>query len=1209
MATPIRIRRSAVPNKKPTTDQLQLGELAVNFYDGKVFLKQDQGDVGVGSRVVEIGAGSASIVGKTIFVSINGDDNNTGLNEQNSKATIKSAVSVALPGDTVKVFPGQYYEDNPITLADNVSIEGTELRRCLVTPRNVGQDLFYFGEGCHITDLSFVGSPSTDGAAVVAYRTLLGTESDRFFDAARLIRQNLDFIAHESVGFLTSGYSGFAGSNREQDAARLLELNTDFIASETIGFITSTSYRNPPFQVVDAGGNPTSPTNCEDDIRDIIEAITLDLKAGSNIQSIGAGRSYYESGSLQHITGTDPNGYSVKQTTIDAINHVVGITTYIINNQTYPKSFTSLTQDTSSYSPVLVSGGCTDTFVKIESLAQIVIDIVDDIDNAAGITSIYGVDYTTKSKCIEDVKYIYQSICHDITRGGNSKCIESAEKYFNSDNTLKDSILKNPEEISQTIGTLEYSKHVARAVINNCLWGGTYEDLAKNVSSADYNNTVGIITITSSTAHDLTKNQPVKLKGLEFTCPGGSGITTTIFPDGTFGDIFPVHNVVGVNTFEVFVGISTIVHTYSTGGTFQKYQTFQNQYGQVRDLSIQIDPLTNYNNVIPSCVNVNSAIFSCVGVVTNILRNTPSIVGTQFNRTYPGNSGQGISSTISVTDASYDRQSGIVRLTVPNLNGKKGDLIELRDLVFSCDSGAGVGTTEQKFPSGQYGYDFYIDKVNANGTYDVSVGLSTLNHTYVSGGFIVDRFIDVSFAQYDNTTGITTINAPGAYVREGDFVTLRDIEFSCPGGSGITTTLFPDGTNGYDFKVLSVSSVGSEFVVNVGVSTIQHTYVGGGKVKPPFSRGTGIIRKGPYVRNCTNFIPNSIGAKIDGFNADEGDQLNDIGVQGSFNVDSYTQFNQGGIGVSVTNGAYCQLVSIFTICDDLAIYAGNGGQLDLTNSNSSFGTRGLVAEGVGDQNSKCVDRYTGEVFGNAIALQNIVTVSGLGNNRPYQGQAIYFDKKYFVVSDIKVTNGGSGYTSPPRVTIDNPTGPGLAIPVQAIASIENGSVTEILVFGGGAQFEVPPTVTIDPPSSGVQATAQSEIEPIYYGVLEATEPSAGITTISLIQNLNNDVGTGTTVYFARQSFQIVSSHSFQYIGAGNTIETAYPSRGGVTIQENEVIKLGGGEITYTSTDQAGNFRIGDGVEINQATGTVSGNIYIKSLFTQVTPFILALGGD
>ena len=1208
MATPIRIKRSAVPNKKPTNEQLQLGELAVNFYDGKVFFKQDQGNVGVGSRVVQISAGSASVVGRTIYVSNNGDDLNSGLNEQNSKATIKSAAAVALPGDTIKVFPGTYVEDNPINLADNVSVEGTELRRCLVTPGNVGEDLFYVSEGSHITDLSFVGNPSTDGAAIIAFRELLGTESDRFFDGARLIRQNLDFIAHETVGFLTSGYSGVAGNNREQDASRLIDLNIDFIASETIGFLTSTAYKNPAFQVVDGVGILTSPTNCEDDIRDIFKAISFDLKAGSNRKSIGAGLSYYNSGVLDHIDGVDPNGYSVRDATVDAIEHAVGIVTYVINNETYPKVYTSLIQDTSSYSPILVSGGCTDTFQSIETLAGIVTNIVADFSYSAGITTIYGIDYDTKSDCIDDIKDIYRAVCHDITRGGNSKCIEAGEKYYNDDNTLIDAILKNPEEVTQTIVALEHSKEVARAVINNAVWGATYVGSATNITGAVYDNTVGIITLTSA-SHGLSKNDPVKLSGLEFTCPGGSGITTTIFPDGKYGTIFPVHNVVGVNTFEVFVGISTIVHTYSSGGTVQKYQPFQNEYPQVRDLSIQDDPITGYNNVIPSCANVNSAIFTCVGIVTNILKNTPSIVGSQFTKTYPGNSGSGISSTISVTNAAYDKESGIVRLTAPNLNGEKGDLIELRDLNFSCDSGAGIGTTEQKFPSGQYGYDFYIDKVNADGTYDVAVGISTLDHTYVSGGIIVNRFIDIDNVVYDNTTGVTTITAPGAYVRSGDFVTLRDINFTCPGGSGITTTVFPDGTNGYSFKVTNVVGSGTTFVVNVGVSTISHTYVSGGTVRPPFSRGTGVITKGPYVRNCTNFVPNSIGAKIDGFNADEGDKINNIGVQGSFNVDSYTQFNQGGIGVSVTNGAYCQLVSIFTICDDTAIYSGSGGQLDLTNSNSSFGTRGLVSEGVGNNISKCSDRYTGESNTNSTALQNIVTVSGLGNNRPYQGQALYFDKKYFVVSDIKVTNGGSGYTSPPAVTIDAPTGPGLAIPVQAIASVENGSVNEILVFGGGSQFEQVPNVIIDPPPSGVQATAQASIEPIYYGVLEATKPVAGISTISLIQNLNNDVGIGTTVYFSRQSFQIVSSHSFQYIGAGNTISDAYPSRGGITIQENEVIKLNGGEVTYTSTDQLGNFRIGDGVEINQATGTVSGDIYIKSLFTQVTPFILALGGD
>ena len=43
MADPkIRIRRSATPNKVPETSQLQLGELAINTYDGKLFLEKDQ---------------------------------------------------------------------------------------------------------------------------------------------------------------------------------------------------------------------------------------------------------------------------------------------------------------------------------------------------------------------------------------------------------------------------------------------------------------------------------------------------------------------------------------------------------------------------------------------------------------------------------------------------------------------------------------------------------------------------------------------------------------------------------------------------------------------------------------------------------------------------------------------------------------------------------------------------------------------------------------------------------------------------------------------------------------------------------------------------------------------------------------------------------------------------------------------------------------
>ena len=117
---------------------------------------------------------------------------------------------------------------------------------------------------------------------------------------------------------------------------------------------------------------------------------------------------------------------------------------------------------------------------------------------------------------------------------------------------------------------------------------------------------------------------------------------------------------------------------------------------------------------------------------------------------------------------------------------------------------------------------------------------------------------------------------------------------------------------------------------------------------------------------------------------------------------------------------------------------------------------------------------------------------------------------------------------------------------------------------------------------------------------------SGVTTVTLGTNLLNAVGVGSTAYFFQQSKIIASSHTFEYVGAGNTITMATPKRGGVTIQANEVVTSDGGKVIYTSTDQAGNFRIGDDLQINQETGTISGRAFSRSLFTEMTPFILAL---
>ena len=93
-----------------------------------------------------------------------------------------------------------------------------------------------------------------------------------------------------------------------------------------------------------------------------------------------------------------------------------------------------------------------------------------------------------------------------------------------------------------------------------------------------------------------------------------------------------------------------------------------------------------------------------------------------------------------------------------------------------------------------------------------------------------------------------------------------------------------------------------------------------------------------------------------------------------------------------------------------------------------------------------LNRYTGHINSPTEALQDRIFVSGIGNNRPYQGQALFFDRKYYEIDTIVITNPGSGYAEAPAVEIDSPTGPGVAVDATAVATVENGRVTLIASY-------------------------------------------------------------------------------------------------------------------------------------------------------------------
>ena len=450
----------------------------------------------------------------------------------------------------------------------------------------------------------------------------------------------------------------------------------------------------------------------------------------------------------------------------------------------------------------------------------------------------------------------------------------------------------------------------------------------------------------------------------------------------------------------------------------------------------------------------------------------------------------------------------------------------------------------------------------------------------------------------------------------------------------------------------------------------------------------GYFDQSPYIQNCTNFIPNSIGLKIDGSKA--------IGQTKSMVVDSYTQYNQGGIGVSITNEGYAQLVSIFTIANETAIFAGSGAACDLTNSNSSFGDFGLVADGIGplmytgivttatsanafefvlnlnvptlNVTNALYDNTTGLTtitvntnhnfnvgmgvsivglaftcssgpgivtypsgnFGyifevadipSATSFEVYVGVSTLAHtynsggtvkinvSRPFDGQVIYFDELYFSVDSVNVSAGGTGYSQNVDITFSDPSEP-WGVPATAVGEVRNGSVTSVEMVSNGRGYTTAPTVTFASPDVGIStATGTANLTPNYYVISSSTPVSAGICTITISDNVPYAVGVGTTVPFFKQSRVLASGHSLEYIGSGTDIATAFPAAGGVPIQENETNSRNGGLVVFTSTDQSGNFRIGDGVVINQQTGNISGTFYSKSLFSTMTPFILALGGD
>lgn len=149
MASTIKLKRSDIPGKIPLLEDLELGELALNTADSKLFLKQEKD---AEQSIVEFV--SSVPVANVLYVQKDGIDTNNGKTWSRAVATIERALELAWERNEltlIDIGPGVYETQGNLDMPDNCAIR-TVHRTVKIRPTAGFEvnNVFRMGSGCFI---------------------------------------------------------------------------------------------------------------------------------------------------------------------------------------------------------------------------------------------------------------------------------------------------------------------------------------------------------------------------------------------------------------------------------------------------------------------------------------------------------------------------------------------------------------------------------------------------------------------------------------------------------------------------------------------------------------------------------------------------------------------------------------------------------------------------------------------------------------------------------------------------------------------------------------------------------------------------------------------------------------------------------------------------------------------------------------------------
>ena len=256
---------------------------------------------------------------------------------------------------------------------------------------------------------------------------------------------------------------------------------------------------------------------------------------------------------------------------------------------------------------------------------------------------------------------------------------------------------------------------------------------------------------------------------------------------------------------------------------------------------------------------------------------------------------------------------------------------------------------------------------------------------------------------------------------------------------------------------------------------------------------------------------------------------------------------------------------------------------------------------------------------------------GIKTGATAQARAVIVSGK---MSAINIWEPGSGYSSDPimvivdpnnttDVSIDVRSGNGVlgnpSIINRGVGYSTTSTVTTVSGDGFKDQYQIGSDLIVSNlsriPGPGDNLNFSS-IDDYTYKLLSATVLAGEAPNITARIRVAKDIDReespehGESLEIRQLYSQVrLTGHDFLLIGLGNFIQTNYPDTlnpiGTVFAPQDESRESNGGRVFYTSTDQDGNFRVGELFAVEQASGTVT----LNAQFFQLEGLEeLALGG-